>query len=76
MTHVTDELELARAIVAAANSILDRGYGKPPQHIDATVDFLDRLTDADRRCLEAALDALPVGPLTIEGRAETAESGG
>lgn len=31
---MADETEDARARVAAANAILDRGHGKPQQHID------------------------------------------
>lgn len=49
------------AVVAAATALLDRGYGKPPQHIDAHVDWLDQLSDTDRRALEGALVALSVG---------------
>jgi hypothetical protein len=48
------EAESEQARVAAANAILDRGYGKPSQHIDANVnvtaqeDALDQL-DRDER---------------------------
>lgn len=34
---MTDEEQPAAARVSAANGILDRGYGKPTQHIDADV---------------------------------------
>jgi hypothetical protein len=46
------------ARVAAASAILDRGYGKPTQQIEAEVDFLDKLSDADKRALLAAVTAL------------------
>lgn len=46
------------ARVSAAIAILDRGYGKPPQAIDATLTVFDRMTDAEQRHLLEALDAL------------------
>ena len=46
------------ARVAAANSLLDRGYGKAVQHIEAEINFYDALGLEDRQTLLAALDAL------------------
>jgi hypothetical protein len=56
------------ARVGAATAILDRGYGKPTQTIDANVSILDKLSDAEQRALLSVLDA-------IEGD-ETGYSGG
>ena len=49
------------ARVAAANSLLDRGYGKAVQHIEAEINFYDALGLEDRQTLLAALDALDGG---------------
>jgi hypothetical protein len=46
------------ARVGAATAILDRGYGKPPQTTDASVNALDKLSDDEQRALLAALSAL------------------
>lgn len=46
------------ARVGAATAILDRGYGKPTQTIDANVSILDKMTDAEQRALLSVLDAL------------------
>jgi hypothetical protein len=46
------------ARVAAAGVLLDRGWGKAAQTIDANVNLLDRMSDADQRTLAAALAAL------------------
>jgi hypothetical protein len=46
------------ARVAAASAILDRGYGKPTQQMEAKVDCLDQLSDAEQRALVAALEAI------------------
>ncbi len=50
----------ASARVAAANGILDRGYGKAVQHIEAEVSVYDSLSLADKQALLAALEALDV----------------
>lgn len=50
------------AIVAAANSLLDRGYGKPTQHIEAHVDLIDRLSLTEQEALASALAALAGEP--------------
>lgn len=47
-----------QARVIAANALLDRGYGKAMQPIEAEISILDQLADADKRALLAALDAL------------------
>jgi Family of unknown function (DUF5681) len=44
------------ARVGAATAILDRGYGKPPQTIDANVNVPDQLSDDEQRALLSALD--------------------
>ncbi len=46
------------ARVAAANGILDRGYGKAVQHIEAEVSVYDSLSLADKQALLEVLDAL------------------
>ncbi len=56
------------ARVAAATAILDRGYGKPLQQIEAKIEFLDTLNDADQRALLAAL-------ANVAGREDEAGSG-
>jgi hypothetical protein len=49
------------AKIAAAIAVLDRGWGKPTQAIDANVSFFDGLTDHDRQALLAALEAIQAG---------------
>lgn len=46
------------ARVAAANALLDRGYGKPLQTIEASVSLLDQMTADEQTALAAALEAL------------------
>jgi hypothetical protein len=46
------------AKIAAAIAILDRGWGKPTQAVDANVSVLDRMTDDEQRAILAALEAL------------------
>lgn len=46
------------ARVAAASAILDRGYGKPTQTIEANVSILDKLQPTELAALEAALSAI------------------
>lgn len=53
-----DEDAPPAARIAAATHLLDRGYGKPTQHIEATVNLLDKLSDVEQRALAAALEAL------------------
>lgn len=46
------------AKVAAAGVLLDRGYGKAPQTIDANVNWSDNLGDHEQRALLSALAAI------------------
>jgi hypothetical protein len=46
------------AKIAAAIAVLDRGWGKPTQAVDAHVSVFDRMTDDEQRALLAALEAL------------------
>ncbi|MFZ1009341.1 MAG: hypothetical protein WAN65_21040 [Candidatus Sulfotelmatobacter sp.] len=46
------------ARVIAANALLDRGYGKPTQHIEANVSIFDKLSLDEQRALSAALSTL------------------
>ena len=49
------------ARVAAATALLDRGWGKPTQPIDANVNVFDKLSDGSQLAVLAALDALEDG---------------
>ncbi len=49
------------ARVAAANGILDRGYGKATQHIEAEISVYDSLSYEDKLVLLAALEELDIG---------------
>jgi hypothetical protein len=53
-----DESKPAAARVGAAIAILDRGWGKPQQQIDANVNFFDQMSDEEQRIMLAALAAL------------------
>ena len=44
--------------VAAAIAILDRGWGRPTQAVDANVSVFDRMTDGEQKAMLAALAAL------------------
>ncbi len=46
------------ARVAAANGILDRGYGKATQHIEAEISVYDSLSYDDKVALLEALEVL------------------
>ncbi len=46
----------ARAL--AAEKLLERGWGKATQHVEANVNVFDQLTLEDKRAVLAALDAL------------------
>jgi hypothetical protein len=48
----------AAARVGAAIAILDRGWGKPTQAVEATVSVFDQMTDDEQKMLLAALQAL------------------
>jgi hypothetical protein len=62
---VKDKKAPPAARVGAAQVILDRGYGKPTQYVEASVSVLDNLSLEQQRALLAALDA-------IEGAADGA----
>jgi hypothetical protein len=55
---MTDEQKPAAARVGAAIAILDRGWGKPMQAVEATVSVFDQMTDDEQKMLLAALQAL------------------
>jgi hypothetical protein len=55
---VRDKKSPAAAVVAAASAILDRGYGKPTQTIEANVNVLDKLQPTELAALEAALASI------------------
>lgn len=60
-----------RTRVAAAEALLDRGWGKATQHIEANVNVIDQLSHEDKRALLEALDALPDSAGLAPGRTET-----
>ena len=53
-----DRKASAAARVAAAIALLDRGHGRPRQHVEAEVNFLDRLSFEQKRALLEVLDTL------------------
>jgi hypothetical protein len=53
-----DESKPAAARVGAAIAILDRGWGRPAQAVEASVSILDQMTDDEQKILLAALAAL------------------
>jgi hypothetical protein len=69
-SHTTDAIETLVAAmnfdsapwggarIAAANAILDRGWGKPQQTVSANVSVFDQMTDDERKAILAALEAL------------------
>jgi len=46
------------AKITAAIAVLDRGWGKPTQAVEANVSVFDRMTDDEQRVLLAAFRAL------------------
>jgi hypothetical protein len=46
------------ARIAAANAILDRGWGKPTQAVEANMNIFDQMTDDEQKTMLAALEAL------------------
>lgn len=60
-----------QAKLKAVEILLERGHGKPTQHIEADVNLFDNLTLDQRRALDAALVALS----GAEGDAEEGQSG-
>ena len=55
---MNDESKPAAARVGAAIAILDRGWGKPTQTVEASVSILDQMTDDEQKAMLAALAAL------------------
>ncbi len=55
------------ARVAAANRILDRGYGKAVQQIEAEVSVYDSLSFAEKEALLAVLESLDVDEEGAQG---------
>ena len=53
-----DESKPAAARVGAAIAILDRGWGKPMQAVEANVSVFDQMTDDEQKNDAAALEAL------------------
>jgi len=51
--------ENGRTRIAAAEVLLDRGWGKATQHIEANINVIDQLSVEDKRALLEALAALP-----------------
>ena len=46
--------------MTAVQAILDRAFGKAPQHIEPNLNVIDRLSFAEKEALLAALDELDV----------------
>lgn len=64
------------AVVKASEAILDRGHGRPTQHIEAKIGPMDGLTDDELERAIAALGAkLGIGPTGDAGRAGEAPGG-
>lgn len=61
--------EKGSARVAAAQALLDRGYGKPTQHVEASVSVLDRLSADDLAIVEEALTSICTG--YVDGDSQT-----
>jgi hypothetical protein len=53
------------ARIAAAIAVLDRGWGKPTQALDANLSFFDGLTDHERQALLAVLEAVQVDEQSV-----------
>jgi len=63
---MTDGDAQASARLTAANSLLDRGWGKAGQHTEISVDVYDRMSDAE--LISFIADALPKSsrPMVLE----------
>lgn len=66
-SHTTDAIKTLVAAmncapwgarIAAAIAILDRGWGRPTQAVEANVSFFDQMTDDEQKTMLAALAAL------------------
>jgi hypothetical protein len=55
---MNDSQKPAAARVGAAIAILDRGWGKPTQAVEANVNIFDQMTDDEQKTMLAALKAL------------------
>jgi Family of unknown function (DUF5681) len=55
---MTDHKAPWAAKIAAAIAVLDRGWGKPTQAVEANVNIFDQMTDDELRIMLAALAAL------------------
>jgi hypothetical protein len=55
---MTDQKAPWAAKITAAIAILDRGWGKPTQAVEANVNIFDQMTDDELRIMLAALAAL------------------
>ena len=71
LADICEDMEAPPAArVTAAQALLDRGWGKPTQPIDANVNIFDRLTEHEQAGLLAALDAIAGEPGSVEARIE------
>jgi HEAT repeat protein len=59
---LVDALDDEKLCVAAATALLDRGYGRPAQRIDAQVNVLDSLNADELSSLAASLAAIAGDP--------------
>jgi hypothetical protein len=57
-TVMNNESAPSAARVGAAIAILDRGWGKPMQPVEASVSIFDQMTDDEQKTLLAALAAI------------------
>jgi hypothetical protein len=55
---MTDQKAPWAAKITAAIAVLDRGWGKPTQAVDANVSFFDQMSDEEQRIMLAALEAI------------------
>jgi hypothetical protein len=55
---MTDQKAPWAAKIAAAIAILDRGWGKPLQAVEANVNIFDQMTDDEQNILLAAMAAI------------------
>lgn len=60
---------MARAL--AAEKLLERGWGKATQHVEANVNVLDQLTLEDKRAVLAALEAAAASESDDSGAVST-----
>lgn len=61
-----------RLCVQAATALLDRGFGRPSQTINANLNFLDNLDDAELGSIERAIAALAGNAEGAAGGSSTA----